>query len=184
MKKNTQIVTVVATAIGAALFVIIGYFINIPTPIPNTNIQLQYAVQALFAAIFGPVAGFFIGFLGHALKDSLMYGSPWWSWVLSSGLFGLIIGAFRKLINLESGKFSGKQVLLFNVVQIVSNLLVWGIIAPIGDVLIYSEPANKVFTQGVVAGLANSVTVAIAGTILLGIYAKTRTQKGSLTVEK
>ena len=52
--KNNSIKTVVATGIGAALFIIVGTLINIPTPIPNTNIQLQYAVIALFAVIYGP----------------------------------------------------------------------------------------------------------------------------------
>ncbi|MEQ0489446.1 ECF transporter S component, partial [Anaerococcus murdochii] len=47
--KNNSVKIVVATGIGAALFVIIGWLINIPTPIPNTSIQLQYAVLALFS---------------------------------------------------------------------------------------------------------------------------------------
>ena len=52
--KNNSIRSVVATGIGAALFVVIG-MISIPTPVPNTSIQLQYALQALFSVIFGPV---------------------------------------------------------------------------------------------------------------------------------
>ena len=51
---------VVATGIGAALFVVIG-MISIPTPVPNTSIQLQYAVQALFSVVFGPFVGFLMG---------------------------------------------------------------------------------------------------------------------------
>ena len=70
--KNNSIKTVVATGIGAALFVVIGLVINIPTFVPNTSIQLQYAVQALLSILFGPV----VGFIGHALKDSIQYG-PW-----------------------------------------------------------------------------------------------------------
>ena len=65
--KNNSIRTVVATGIGAALFIIIGMFVNIPI-FGNTSIQLQYAVQALFSVIFGPITGFFMGFIGHALK--------------------------------------------------------------------------------------------------------------------
>ena len=52
--KNNSIRTVVATGIGAALFIIIGMFVNIPI-FGNTSIQLQYAVQALFSVIFGPI---------------------------------------------------------------------------------------------------------------------------------
>ena len=99
--KNNSIKTVVATGIGAALFIIIGTLINIPTPIPNTNLQLQYAVVALFAVVYGPTVGFFSGFIGHALKDALQYGSPWWTWVLVSGLIGLSIGLVAKKIKIE-----------------------------------------------------------------------------------
>ena len=181
--KNNSIKTIVAIGIGAALFVIIGWLINIPTPIPNTSIQLQYAVLALFSALFGPLAGFLIGFIGHALKDSFLYGSPWWTWVVSSGLFGLAAAFAVNRKKLAEGIFGGKEIARFNVIQIIANLVIWGIIAPIGDILVYSEPANKVFTQGVVAGIVNAVTVAIAGTLLIKLYAQTRTQKGSLEKE-
>ncbi|MHC5838195.1 ECF transporter S component, partial [Lactococcus lactis] len=48
---------------------------------------------------------------------------------------------------------------------------------------VYSEPANKVFTQGIVAGLVNALTIAVAGTLLLKLYAATRTKSGSLDKE-
>ena len=51
--KNQSIKQVVAIGVGAALFVVIG-MISIPTPVPNTSIQLQYAVQSLLSIIFWP----------------------------------------------------------------------------------------------------------------------------------
>ena len=167
--KNNSIKTVVATGIGAALFVVIGLVINIPTFVPNTSIQLQYAVQALLSILFGP-----------ALKDSIQYG-PWWSWILASGVFGLVVGVAKSRLRIQEGIFEGKDILVFNVFQIVANIVSWGIIAPVLDIVIYSEPANKVFVQGLVAGIANSVTVAIAGTILLVVYARTQVKSGSLS---
>ena len=44
----------------------------------------------------------------------------------------------------------------------------------------YAEPANKVFVQGLVGGLANIVTTAIIGTLLCVAYAATKPKKGSL----
>lgn len=181
--KNNSVKIVVATGIGAALFVIIGWLINIPTPVPNTSIQLQYAVLALFSALFGPLAGFLIGFIGHALKDSLLYGSPWWTWVLGSGIEGLLLAFAVKRDKLTQGIFGGKELVRFNVVQLVTNVVVWGFIAPVGDILVYSEPANKVFAQGIVAGIVNAITIAVAGTLLLKLYAATRTKSGSLDKE-
>ncbi|WNO78923.1 ECF-type riboflavin transporter substrate-binding protein [Streptococcus suis] len=178
--KNNSIKIVVATGIGAALFVVIGLLINIPTFVPNTSIQLQYAVQSLLAVVFGPVVGFLVGFIGHTLKDSLTYG-PWWSWILASGVFGLVVGLTKNRLRMQEGIFDGKDIFAFNIFQAVANLIAWGVIAPVLDILIYSEAANKVFAQGLVAGIANSITVAIAGTLLLAVYAKSQTKTGSLS---
>ena len=52
MKNNSSIKTVVAVGIGAALFFVLGRVVAIPSPVPNTNISLQYAVLALLAAIY------------------------------------------------------------------------------------------------------------------------------------
>lgn len=180
MNTNT-IKKVVATGIGAALFIIIGMLVNIPTPIPNTNIQLQYAVLALFAVIYGPGVGFFTGFIGHALKDSIQYGSPWWTWVLVSGLLGLMIGFFAKKLAIQLSGMTKKDLLLFNVVQVIANLIGWSVVAPYGDILFYSEPASKVFAQGFLSSLVNSITIGVGGTLLLLAYAKSRPQKGSLS---
>ncbi|BAX32283.1 protein YdcD [Streptococcus pneumoniae] len=35
----------------------------------------------------------------------------------------------------------------------MQNALVWGVLAPLGDVVIYQEAAEKVFAQGIVAEL-------------------------------
>ena len=69
MKKNNSIKTVVAIGIGAALFFVLGRFVAIRARFRNTNISLQYAVLALLAAMYGPVAGGLIGFIGHTLVD-------------------------------------------------------------------------------------------------------------------
>ena len=121
MKNNSSIKTVVAVGIGAALFFVLGRFVAIPSPVPNTNISLQYAVLALLAAIYGPVAGGLIGFIGHAL---------------------IVL-----------------------------------------DILIYAEPANKVFAQGVFAAISNTITGVIVGGLLIMAYTRTIAKKGSLDQE-
>ena len=110
-----------------------------------------------------------------------MSGGLWWTWIISSGLFGLFVGFFRKQIGEFKGEVTKKELIVFNVVQIVSNLVIWGLIAPVGDVLIYKDNPNKVFLQGVVAGSFNALTVAVAGSLLLiHAYARTfQTKDGS-----
>ena len=56
-------------------------------------------------------------------------------------------------------------------------------VAPSLDILIYAEPAKKVYVQGAVAGILNMITVAVLGTILISSYARSRVKKGSLDIE-
>jgi energy-coupling factor transport system substrate-specific component len=181
-KKIISVKTVVAIGIGAALVFVLMRFVAVPSGVPNTNLNLGIAVLAVFAAIFGPIAGLLIGFIGHALTD-LTWGGIWWSWVISSALFGLGIGFFWKLFKIEEGGFGVKQCVIFNIVQIIINAVVWVGIAPTLDILIYQEPADKVYLQGLVAGSLNAAVVLILGTLLILGYTKTRTKAGSLKAE-
>ncbi|MFD2130186.1 ECF-type riboflavin transporter substrate-binding protein [Pseudogracilibacillus auburnensis] len=183
MERGLSIKTIVAIGIGSAVFVILGRFASIPTGIPNTSIETSYAFLALMSIIFGPIAGVLIGLIGHALKDALFYGSIWWSWVLVSSFVGLFIGVFASRINIQSGIFGGKQIITFNIVQAIVQAIGWFLIAPTLDIIIYAEPANKVYLQGIAAGLSNIVTVGVIGTILLISYARTRSKSNSLSVE-
>lgn len=179
-QKGLSVKSVVAIGIGAAIYVILARFTSISTGIPNTNIEIVYPFLALLATIYGPVVGFSVGFIGHALGDFLMYGQTWWSWVLATAVLGLIIGLYGMRLDLDNGVFTVKQMVGFNVVQIIANVISWLIIAPVGDILIYSEPQNKVFLQGVTATITNSLAILILGTILLKAYAATKVKKGSL----
>lgn len=181
-KKNVT-KTIVAVAIGAALFFVLGRYVAIPSPIPNTNISIQYGLLAFVAGIFGPVAGLLVAFIGHALIDFSWGWGVWWSWVIASAFAGLVMGFASKKLNLTTEAFNGKKALVLNIYQVIANVLAWGLIAPVFDILIYAEPANKVFVQGLVAGCANLVTTAVVGTLLCFAYTKARPAQGSLKEE-
>lgn len=183
MKNNSSIKTVVAVGIGAALFFVLGRFVAIPSPVPNTNISLQYAVLALLAAMYGPVAGGLIGFIGHALIDLSWGGSPWWSWVITSAFVGVVIGLFAKKLKVQEGEFGKGKVAVFVVSNVIAHVIGWVVVAPVLDILIYAEPANKVFTQGVFAAVSNTVTGVVVGGLLILAYTKTIAKKGSLDQE-
>ncbi|RKP47962.1 ECF-type riboflavin transporter substrate-binding protein [Cohnella endophytica] len=173
----------VAIGIGSALFAILGRFGSVPSGLPDTNIETTYALLALFAILYGPLVGLLVGFIGHTLKDSIFYVSPWFSWIIASAIVGLIIGLAANRIRARDGEFGRKEIITFNVVQTAANAIAWFVVAPTLDILIYAEPSGKSYTQGLVAGASNIVTVAVLGTLLLTAYAKTRTKQGSLTKE-
>ena len=182
-KKKMSIRSVVAIGIGTALFVVLSY-VAIPLVfIPNTSIQTRVALLSYMTAIFGPVVGGAIGFLGHMLADAIQYGSVWWSWVVPEAVFGIILGLFYRYYAIEAGDFHKRKIVVFHIVQVVANLVAWAVVAPALDILIYAEPANKVFIQGVLASVGNIITVGILGAILASAYSKMKWKANSLTKE-
>ena len=169
----------VATAIGAALFFLLARFLSFPV-FANTYLTLQYAIVGFFAAVFGPLAGLLIGLIGHTLVDLSWGWGIWWSWVIASAAVGFISGFLLKPGKIEEGLFGTAGILRFIIGSLIVHAICWGLVAPLGDILIYAEPADKVFVQGLIAGAGNFVFTAIVGTLLLFGYSKTRTKTGSL----
>ena len=181
--KMISVKTVVAIGIGAALMFVLMRFVAVPSGVPNTNLNLGIAVLAIFAGIFGPLAGLLIGFIGHTLVDLTFGFGVWWSWVIADAIFGLLIGLFWKFYKIEDGEFGLKNCVIFNAVQILANAIAWIVVAPVLDILIHKEPGGKVFLQGVVAAALNAAAVLVLGSLLAFGYSKTRTRAGSLKAE-
>jgi energy-coupling factor transport system substrate-specific component len=183
MKTKLGIREVVAIGIGTALFVALTE-VQIPLGfIPNTALQPRAALLAFFAAVFGPIVGGAVGFIGHALGDALFYGSVWWSWVVPEAVLGIIVGVFAQKLAIREGGFDSKALVLFNVVQVIGNAIAWILVAPVLDIVIYSEPANKVFAQGFWAFLGNIIIAGILGSLLALGYSKIGAKSSSLTKE-
>ncbi|MDR2546401.1 MAG: ECF-type riboflavin transporter substrate-binding protein [Lachnospiraceae bacterium] len=182
MSKFT-IKQIVGTAIGVALFFLLARFLSVPV-FANTYLTLQYAVLGFFAVIFGPICGLLIGLVGHALADLSWGWGIWWSWVIASAAVGLLSGFVIKTGKIEDGKFANSDIVRFIAGSFIAHAVAWGVVAPLLDILIYGEPPNKVFTQGLIAGAGNFVLTAIVGTLLLIGYAKTRVSAGSLEAEE
>ncbi|MCQ2558013.1 MAG: ECF-type riboflavin transporter substrate-binding protein [Oscillospiraceae bacterium] len=182
--KKFSVKTIVAIGIGAALFFVLGRFVAIPSPVPNTNISIQYGLLAFMTVLFGPIAGMLIGFIGHALIDFSFGWGVWWSWVITSGVFGILFGIATKKLRLADGSFGKKDILTFIIAGVICHVICWGAVAPVLDIVIYAEPIEKLFAQGLVSAIANSVTTAIVGTLLCVAYAAAKPKAGSLKEEE
>ncbi len=185
MNLKIGIKEVVAISIGTALFVV---FTTVQIPViivPNTSLQPRMAILAFLAAAFGPIVGAIVGFVGHALGDALFYGSVWWSWVIPEAVVGIVIGFFANKFAVKEGGFTNtKNIILFNVVQVVANAVAWVLIAPVLDIVMFAEPANKVFSQGAIAFVCNIIIIGILGTILLVAYSKIAGGSSNLQAEE
>jgi energy-coupling factor transport system substrate-specific component len=169
----------VAIAIGIALFFLLARFAASPI-FANTNISLQYAILASFAAVFGPIAGLAVGLMGHVLANMAFGYGIWWSWVISSALVGAASGFLLRGIKIDEGEFGNKAIIQFAAGNLIIHLIAWVVVAPVLDILIYSEPASKVFMQGLAAGMADFAVAAVIGSLLLIGYSKARVKFGNL----
>lgn len=183
MKKFT-VKSVVAIGIGAALFFVLGRFVAIPSPVPNVTISIQYGLLGFMAVLFGPIVGALVGFIGHFFIDLSAGWGVWWSWVITSGIFGALCGLLAGKIRLADGIFDKKDIVKYVIAVVVGHLLCWALVAPILDIVIYAEPANKVFLQGLVSAVSNIVTTLIVGGLLCWAYAKAKPGKNSLKEDK
>ena len=93
--EGISVKTIVAIGIGAAVFVILGRFIVIPTGFPDTNIETTYPFLALLSVVFGPITGLLTGLIGHAIKRfynvwkcMVELGSMFWSYWFYYGWIG------------------------------------------------------------------------------------------------
>ncbi len=171
---------IVALGIGSAIYVILTRFASIPTPVSNTNLEVVFAFLGMFAMIYGPVVGFGVGFIGHVLSDFIMYGQTWWNWNLAAGLLGFLIGLYALRCRINEGEFSTHQMIMFNLIQIGANAVSWFLLGALGDMIIDSEPAAKVFTQAALTTISDAIVILVLSTALLKLYANSRVKRGSL----
>lgn len=100
---------VVYAAIGAALYGVFSWATNfIPLPAAgNVTFRPAVAIPMFFGVAFGPLVGFFAGFVGNVLGDFISGWGFFWNWSLGNGIMGLVaglgfigMGSFRKQSNI------------------------------------------------------------------------------------
>ncbi len=161
-----------ASLIGIGLFVVMTEA-QIPFPGLRTAFQPRMVILAMLSATYGPIVGTLVGIFGHALGDALYYGAIWWSWALPEAVVGIGIGSFAHRFQVLDGGFRGKNLLIFNIAQLVANAIAWLDLAPFLDIIFYGEDRAKIFrAQGPLAFMSNASIIAIAGTILLYIFSR------------
>lgn len=181
---NLSAKTVVLIAMGAALYGIGGLPVFSIPIFANTSLKPAIAILALFASLFGPVVGFFVGFIGHWVTDLFAGYGVWFSWVLGSGIVGGLIGLFPLLTRgrLDRGIFALADFLLFLLLAFLGNALGYGCSAVL-DYIFYAEPLSKVTLQLLLIALGNSLLIGVVGFFILRSVAR-RNKLGTDLVER
>ena len=167
--KKFSVKSIVAIGIGAALFFVLGRFVAIPSPVPNVNICVQYGLLAFLSVVCGPLTGALTGLLGHICID-LYAGELCWSWIIASAAFGGLLGVLANVTHMRAHSQDREMLIRFNLAQVATCVVCWAGIAPVLEILFYNENMDRIFEQGLTAGIANAVTTAIVGSLLLVAY--------------
>ena len=167
-----------AAAIGSLLFFLLGRFLSVPSPIETVDICVQYGLLGFLAVTFGPLTGALSGLLGHILID-WSYGSMCWSWILATAAFGSLLGVLSKVLSLQNAGKTREGLIRFNLCQVAVHVVCWAGVAPVLELLFYAETMDKIFEQGLTAGISNAVTTAIPGSALLLLHSPLQSRKKS-----
>lgn len=167
--KQTPIKRAAVIAAGSALFFLLGAFVSFPSPIDTVNICVQYGLLAFLAVVCGPLTGALVGLLGHICID-LYLGELCWSWIITSSAFGGLLGVLANVTHLSCRIRDREMLIRFNLCQVATCVVCWAGIAPVLEILLYNESMDRIFDQGLTAGIANAVTTAIVGSLLLIAY--------------
>jgi energy-coupling factor transport system substrate-specific component len=137
---------IVYAAIGAALYGILGMFSPVLPGTKDVSIRPAFALVPFFGFAFGPIVGFFTGFVGNSIIDQVLYGGFFssWEWGLANGFAGLIAGlAPYYLSSFLDGSIS-RRAIAGAIAGAIGTII--GFLFVFTDMAIYGYDANTVLT--------------------------------------
>ena len=181
--KKIDTKTIVTIGVAAALYGALG-FVGIPVG-PNTQLKPAIALLTIFSALFGPLVGFSMGFIGHMLTDMIAGWGIWWGWVASSGIMGLFMGlVFKcKKFSVKDGLCSKFHVFYLIVTGLMGILLAITFAAGF-DVVFMGEPVDKMMVQVVLATFSNSIVFLAAGVPTVLGFIRANRRNSNLKIEE
>jgi energy-coupling factor transport system substrate-specific component len=172
--------TIVYAAIGAALYAVLG-LISIPVPgFQNVSIRPAYALVPFFGYAFGPIVGFFTGFVGNVVIDQLSgYGAlTAWNWSLANGLAGLLAGLLPAYAMTRRNLGEGRSGDLIRVAIVAVAATVIGFLFVLTDIWVFGNDLNTAIAGYVQVVLTNLVPALILTPLLVAAWQPLREQLG------
>jgi energy-coupling factor transport system substrate-specific component len=172
--------TIVYAAIGAALYAVLG-LISIPVPgFQNVSIRPAYALVPFFGYAFGPIAGFFTGFVGNIVIDQLSgYGAlTAWNWSLANGLAGLLAGILPVYVFARRGTQDGRSGQLISVAIVAVAATIIGFLFVLTDIWVFGNDLNTAIAGYIQVVLTNLVPAVILTPLLVAAWQPLKEQLG------
>lgn len=179
---NTK--TVVAIAIGAALFGVLMNIGGIPI-FTNTKLTTAMIVPVIVGALFGPVPAFVACLAGNTIADLIGGWGYWFDWSIGNGVLGFIVGLLPLYgAKIDDGIFKVKHAVIYVITCVIGNALAFGIVTPIFTTLFYGGELEVTFLQSLTGGIANTAVLTIIGIPILIALAKWNARNTNLTLDE
>lgn len=168
---NTK--TIVAVAIGAALFGVLMCYGGIPI---FTNIV---------GALFGPLPAMVCCGVGNVIADLIGGWGLWFDWSVGNAVMAFCVGLLPVYgANIKEGIFTVKHAVIYAVCCILGNMVAFGVITPIFSALFYGSDLNLTFLQALAATLGNTLVLVVVGIPILLVLANRYKSRTNLKEDK
>ena len=175
--------TIVAIAIGAALYGVLMVWGSIPV-FTNTYLTSAMIVPVVVGALFGPVPAMVTLLVGNCLADLIGGWGFWFDWSVGNGFLGLFVGLLPLYgADIKNGIFKVKHAVIYTLCCIVGNALAFGVITPVMTSLFYSADLEITFLQSFASGISNTAVLVIVGLPILFILSKRFASRTNLVEE-
>jgi uncharacterized membrane protein len=169
--------TIVYAAVGAALYAVLGLFNFVLPGTQNVYVRPAYALVPFFGYAFGPIVGFFTGFVGNIAIDQITgYGAfTAWNWSLANGLAGLLAGILP--VYMGSRLSSGNKLIGAAIVAVVATVI--GFAFVVTDIWVFGTAPEAVLTGSYIpVVIANVLSAAILTPVLVAVWGPIQEQLG------
>lgn len=181
-KWNTA--TIVAVAIGAALFGVLMVYGSIPV-FTNTQLTSAMIIPVVVGGLFGPLPALVTMFVGNVVADTLGGWGYWFDWSIGNGVLGLFIGALPLYgARIRDGIFNWKHAIIYALCCLVGNAVAFGVVTPIMTRLFYSADLEITFLQSFASGISNTAVLIVIGIPILFLLASRYRKRSNLKEEE
>jgi len=179
---NTK--TVVAIAIGAALFGVLMNFGGIPI-FTNTNLTTAMIIPVIVGSMFGPVPAFITCCVGNTIADLIGGWGFWFDWSVGNGVLGFIVGLLPLYgAKINEGIFKPIHAVIYAITCVVGNAFAFGVVTPLLTMAFYGGEEEITFLQAFAGGIANTLVLVVIGIPILFALAKRNARSTNLKMEE
>jgi energy-coupling factor transport system substrate-specific component len=164
--------TLVAVAIGAALFGVLMAYGSIPV-FTNTQLTSAMIVPVVVGGLFGPLPAFVTLLVGNILADTIGGWGYWFDWSVGNGVLGFFIGTLPLYgARIDEGIFKVRHAVIYAVIAILGNAVAFGLVTPLLTSLFYAADLEITILQAFASGLSNTAVLIVAGIPILALLSK------------